>query len=140
MPLKGGVSSGSALFAKMKILRDKIYHNSEISTCDPLKHKKYYPIIIVSMCLAKSIRIKRVKHYIVNGPLEPVHEIWVLIAYAQGLIFNMHAQLPSRDSGLIVDMNLYLLLYFMYDSIEGSDETVHMCSLIRALAAPLCDN
>ena len=36
-------------------------HNFEISTCDPLKHKMDYSILIVSICLGKSIRMKRVK-------------------------------------------------------------------------------
>ena len=36
----------------------KIYHN-----CDPLKHKMGNPILIVSISMGKSIRIKRVKGF-----------------------------------------------------------------------------
>ena len=38
-----------------------MHNNLEISTCDPLKHNMDYPILIVSICLGKSIRMKRVK-------------------------------------------------------------------------------
>ena len=39
----------------------EIYHNSENSTCDPLKYTKGSPILIVSICKGKSIRIQRVR-------------------------------------------------------------------------------
>ena len=60
------------------------------------------------------MRIKRVKPY--NGAVGPVYQIWELIAYTQGHILSMHAQLPSGNRGLIVGMNLHLFPYFMYGS------------------------
>ena len=38
----------------------EIYHNLENSACDPLKYKMSNPILIVSTCMEKSIRIQRV--------------------------------------------------------------------------------
>ena len=34
----------------------EINHNWEILTCDPLKHKMNYPILIAFICVEKSIR------------------------------------------------------------------------------------
>ena len=50
------ISSGSALFAKIKTtFKDRNTPEfKKKSACDP------YPILIVSICLAKSIRIQRV--------------------------------------------------------------------------------
>ena len=39
-----------------------IHHNLENSTCDPLKYTVGSPILIVSVCMGKSIRIQRVKY------------------------------------------------------------------------------
>ena len=51
----------SALFAKMKTISGSdIHHNLENSTCDPNK-KKSNSILILSTCMGKSIRIKKVK-------------------------------------------------------------------------------
>ena len=36
------------------------HYNLETSTCDPLKYKMGYPILIASICMGKSIRIQRV--------------------------------------------------------------------------------
>ena len=38
-----------------------MHHYLEILTSNPLKHKMDYPMLIVSICLGKSIRINRVK-------------------------------------------------------------------------------
>ena len=38
----------------------EIQHNLEKSTCDPLKYTLGRPILIVSICMGKSIRIQRV--------------------------------------------------------------------------------
>ena len=49
------------------LLRSKLYfgtdvhHNLKISTCDPLKYTMSRSIIIVSICMGKSIRIEMVK-------------------------------------------------------------------------------
>ena len=40
----------------------EIHHNLENSTCDPLKYTMGCPILIVSICMRKSIRIRRVNH------------------------------------------------------------------------------
>ena len=37
-----------------------IRHNFENSTCEPLKYKVGSPMLIVSICMGKSIRIQRV--------------------------------------------------------------------------------
>ena len=39
----------------------EIHHNIENATCDPLKYTMGSPILIVSICMGKSIRIQRVK-------------------------------------------------------------------------------
>ena len=39
----------------------EIHHNLKNSTCDPLKYRMDSPILIVSICIRKSIRIQRVK-------------------------------------------------------------------------------
>ena len=38
----------------------EIHHNLENSNCDPLKYTMGSPILIVSICMGKSIRIQRV--------------------------------------------------------------------------------
>ena len=40
-----------------------IHHNLENSTCDPIKKTMGSPILIVSICMGKSIRIQRVKQF-----------------------------------------------------------------------------
>ena len=42
-----------------------MHHNLEILSSDPLKLKMDYPILIVSMCMGKSIKMKRVKELFV---------------------------------------------------------------------------
>ena len=37
-----------------------IHHNLQIFICDPLKSKMDFPILIIFICLGKSIRTKRV--------------------------------------------------------------------------------
>ena len=39
----------------------EIHHNLENFTCDPLKYTMDSPILIVSICMGKSIKIQRVK-------------------------------------------------------------------------------
>ena len=39
----------------------EIHHNLETSTSDPLKYKMDNPLLIVSICMRKSIRIQKVK-------------------------------------------------------------------------------
>ena len=48
-----GISSGSALFANMKIIFRDIHHNLEIST---LNFKMAISILMPSTCMRKSIR------------------------------------------------------------------------------------
>ena len=38
----------------------EIHHNLESSTCAPFKYTKGSPILIISICMGKSIRIQRV--------------------------------------------------------------------------------
>ena len=52
-------------FHQAKILKNLqgqkyIHEKLETSTCDPLKYKMGNPILIVSICMGKSIRIQRV--------------------------------------------------------------------------------
>ena len=44
------ISSGSALFAKIKTTFKDKHHNLENSTCNPLKYAMDSPILIVSIC------------------------------------------------------------------------------------------
>ena len=39
----------------------EIHHNLDVKICDPLKQIMDYPILIAWICMAKSIRIQRVK-------------------------------------------------------------------------------
>ena len=58
--------SESALFAKIKQSSVREMHgNLESSTCDPFKYTMGSPILNVSICVGKSIRIQRVKGCIV---------------------------------------------------------------------------
>ena len=40
----------------------EIHHNLENDTCEPLKCTMGSPIVVLSLCMGKSIRIQRVKH------------------------------------------------------------------------------
>ena len=60
----------------------------------------------------------------------PAKDILELIAYAQRPHSNVHASVSSRAGGLKFCLNLHLLLFFMYASSEGSDETVRMRRLV----------
>ena len=44
----------------------QLHHNLENSTCDPLKYTMGSPILIVSICMGKSIRIQRVKAFVME--------------------------------------------------------------------------
>ena len=70
---------------------------------------------------------------------EPVDEILVLITYECSLSFNMHAQLSSGSRGLNFGQRFHLCTYFVFASSKGSDETAHLCRLVRVFAAPICD-
>ena len=54
------ISSGSALFAEIKT----IFRILKKSICDPLKYTMDSPILILSICMGKFIRIQRV--YLLN--------------------------------------------------------------------------
>ena len=54
-------------------------------------------------------------------------------------LLNAHANVSKRAEGLHVSVSLSLLPYFVYTSIEGSDETARKRSLARAFAAHRCD-
>ena len=43
-------------------LRKQIHHDLENSTCDPLKYTMSTSILIVSICMGKSIRIQRINY------------------------------------------------------------------------------
>ena len=60
----------------------------------------------------------------------PVQEILVLIAYAQSLFFNIHAQLARGARCLNFGLRLPLLPYLVCARSKGSDETAHMRSLV----------
>ena len=50
--LEGRISSGSALFAKIKtIFRDERHHFIQILTSNPLKYRMDNPILIASICM-----------------------------------------------------------------------------------------
>ena len=60
----------------------------------------------------------------------PIHEISVLIVYAQKPHLNAHAEVSSGARGLNFVLSLHLHPYFVYASGEGSDETAHMRRLV----------
>ena len=43
----------------------EIHHHSETSTCDPLKCTMGSPMLIVSICMGKSIRIQKVSMHLI---------------------------------------------------------------------------
>ena len=63
-----------------------------------------------------------------SHPGEPAHEM-ISIAYAIYRSLNRHAQLSSGSRDPSFDHSLYLQLFFVCASSEGSDETVRLRSL-----------
>ena len=45
----------------------EIHHDLENATCDPLKYTMGSPILIVSICMGKSIRIQRVNSHMIHS-------------------------------------------------------------------------
>ena len=45
-------------------------------------------------------------------------------------LFNVHADAPRGAIGLMFGLSFFLLLYFVYASSEGSDESAHMRRLV----------
>ena len=58
-----------------------------------------------------------------------------LISYVQKSPLNTNADVSKGARRLHGDLRLYLQLYFVYASSEGSDESAHMRRLIRAFVA-----
>ena len=58
------------------------------------------------------------------------HENLILIAYAQMLILNVHADVSKEASGLNIDVILHPHLYFVYASSECSGESQYMPLLL----------
>ena len=54
-----------------------------------------------------------------------VHEISVLMAYAQMPLINAHTDVSSQTRGLIFHLSLHICPYFVYASSEGSNVSVH---------------
>ena len=58
-----GISSGSALFAKIYLFSGtEIHHFIESLTSNPLKYKTDNSILLVSICMRQHIRMKRVNN------------------------------------------------------------------------------
>ena len=63
----------------------EIHHSLENSSCDPFKYTMGSPILIVSICMGKSIRIQRVKNQYkmcvystgIHGKCEPHLHEWI---------------------------------------------------------------
>ena len=72
----------------------EICHNLETSTCDPFKYKMGNPILIVSICMGKFIRIKRVKIHFVQQLFVGKSKIKVV-----KLLFMMHLSIVSPRGG-----------------------------------------
>ena len=52
----------------------EIYHNLENTTCDPFKDTIVCPILVVSICMGKSIRIQRVNNTLcMFQPMVTIH-------------------------------------------------------------------
>ena len=58
----------------------EIFHNLENSTCEPLKYKMSNPILIVLICMGKSIRIQRVNLHV---PYLLVNFIFKLVIFVK---------------------------------------------------------
>ena len=63
----------------------------------------------------------------------------VLIARAQNISLNEHAQSFKRTRDLRFGRFIHLLSYFVCASSEGSGEAVQKHSLARAIADRICD-
>ena len=51
----------------------------------------------------------------------------------------MHAQLSREARCLNFDMTLNVYPFFLRTSMEGSEETTHMCSPVRVFAGHTCN-
>ena len=72
----------------------------------------------------------------INGQ---AHGILILTAHAQKPPFSAHLDISSGARSLNFGLGLHLHSYVMHTSSEGSDETAHVRSLVRALASRRCD-
>ena len=70
---------------------------------------------------------------------EPAHATTVLLVGAFSQYLSMHALSSIGDRNLEVSPNPELLPYFIWASIEGSGEFVHMRRLIWAFTARICN-
>ena len=68
-------------------------------------------------------------------PFNNAHKILVLITSVQKPPINVHAGVSIADSGRNFGLGLHLHSYFVYASIEGSDESAHLRRLVRAFVA-----
>ena len=68
-----------------------------------------------------------------------VREILALTAHAQKPPLNAYSDVSSGTRSLNFGLGLHLHPYFMHASSEGSDETAHVRSLVRALASRRCN-
>ena len=61
------ISSGSALFAKIKtIFREEVHHTLDNGTCDPIMYTMGSLIYSILVCMGKSTRIQRVNNILKN--------------------------------------------------------------------------
>ena len=81
----------------------KIHHNLETPICDPLEYKMDSPLLIVSVCMGKSIRLQRVKS------LRQKMNLKLLSRNSNDLVFHTnrqnhinikHARIQPEGSGL----------------------------------------
>ena len=59
----------------------EIPDNLETSTCDPLKYKKGNHILIALICMAKSIRIQRVKNLSIGNKYQNLNELAQMVKF-----------------------------------------------------------
>ena len=60
---------------------------------------------------------------------EPVHDILVLIAYAQEPTLNARAGVYGGARNMTFGMSHYLYPYFVYTSTEYISESAQLCSI-----------
>ena len=57
--------------------------------------------------------------------------------YSQTLLITAHADVLSQGRCLMYGLRLYIYTFFVYASVEGSDDSAHMRSLNSAIVAHL---
>ena len=125
----------------------EIYHNLETFTCDPLKYKMGNNILIVSICIGKSISIQRINVTltcmveaqgmaeavqviveVVQGMVEDVQAmvevIQRMIEEVQGLVEEVQGMLEVIQGIIEEVQGLVEVIQNMIEEVQGLDEVI----------------